>query len=264
MANKIIRTLRAVWTVFYHRFPNFVVGFLLTLGLVLGVRETYRTIAPGDWYLNYSSFDVQSVDERADVPFKACRDKVGNYDVDGTRNIYVIPDLNNPNERQVVGSYAIDATTTKDECVNAFITTRHFEHKAGYYQATTIFNFKVGKHDKQIQMESNIYRILPRREMSSQEIQMRIEELQLQIDELRALLAIQKTNQAPQPDENENNQNQSRLSHDNPQNQNDNNTAGENRGSGNPSQPPNEPEEPDEPAPSTLGRIIDNILNVFN
>lgn len=136
--------------------------------------------APGEEFINYSSFTVQNAREGEDVYFQVCRDHKENYNFDGSLSVYVISLLN----EKPVQVYARDIKgQITNECDNKVIMAKDFKHTPNTYEMTFCVDFKV-KYDiqKTVCKKSNRYRIYTQ----PNDIDSRIQDLQRQLETLRA------------------------------------------------------------------------------
>lgn len=199
--SKARRLLRAVGIVLWHRLPNIAITSLALLIIILSGREIYRALAPGEWYLSYSSFSMgDGIETGRAIPIQACTSRDYVYTVDGHMTIFHIPHPQS-DERHIVKIVEIkDLVLPEERCINTFLQTTSYQHPPGHYQTSVNLHFKVGSHDKQVSITSNIYSVDTRKPINPQEIEEKIQELQLQIEDLRTLLSAYQSTQPPRSD----------------------------------------------------------------
>lgn len=188
--------------VFVKRFP-YIVGYTLLSFILFGVlREGYRWVAPGSWYLGYDSYEVQSVPEGENIPYTACRNSFGNYEIrGGSRTVFKIVDVKNPNNETLfdVIPFPEGTSTTNRRCVDSFIDVIKGEDvldlPPGNYRVTHVVKFKIDSilpwvedgYDKKSETRSNIFNI-SEKVLSPEDIRMRIEELERELELLKQQL----------------------------------------------------------------------------
>ena len=136
--------------------------------------------APGEEFINYSSFTVQNAREGEDVYFQVCRDHKANYNFDGKLSVYVITLV----DEKPVQVYARDIQgQIRNECDNKVIMAKDFRHTPNTYEMSFCVDFKV-KYDikKTVCKTSNRYRIYTQ----PSDINSRIETLQRELETLRS------------------------------------------------------------------------------
>lgn len=152
--------------------------------------------APGEDFVNYTSFTVQNAREGEDVYFSVCRDHKENYNFNGSLSVYVIS-LQNEKPTQV---YARDIKgQITNECDNKVILARDYKHTPNTYEMTFCVDFKV-KYDikKTVCKKSNRYRIYAQ----PADLQSKINALERELEILQAQRsdATANTSTAQRPD----------------------------------------------------------------
>lgn len=189
---RAVRLVSATGALLYKRIPYFALAFLSVLALLYSGREIYRYMAPGEWYFSYVSLDVaDGVEAGQPVPYQACRDKTGEFEVDVVRNIYLIPNTNKPSERSLEKQSVFQNARTSDiKCIDSFIRLEEYNHNPGNYQIVMYLGFDIGGNDKTIAVESNIYQV-DSPALTNEDLIRRIDELERELDELRSQLNAQ-------------------------------------------------------------------------
>ena len=112
---------------------------------------------PGTDFITYTSFTVNNIREGDDVSFTLCRTHDKNYDVDGVRTVYVIPDGKKEASKVFVYSKRIAGIVDNENCQSYFIEESEYHFKPGKYLITLDVDFRV-KYDieKKVFTKSNI------------------------------------------------------------------------------------------------------------
>lgn len=118
--------------------------------------------APATHFINYTSFIVQPAREGEDLTYTVCRNHDANYNVDGFRTVYVIPEGKSEDARVFVLNKAISGVVDTGGCASYFIRDSAYHFSPGNYQITLNLDFKV-KYDfmKHVSVKSNIFRVRP-------------------------------------------------------------------------------------------------------
>lgn len=149
----------------------------------VGDRIFYK-IEPPDYFVQYTSFIVQNAREGEDVPFTLCRSHRADYDVSGLRTIYVVPAGETVAHKVFVHNDRLNGEITGANCANYFIKNSDFHHSIGQYQMTINLTFKVKYGEqKQVSIQSNVYRIYPNGDTA--DVQTQLNNLEQQIQDLQ-------------------------------------------------------------------------------
>lgn len=175
--------------VLFRRFPYIVAYFVAAYALIVLGQMLFYRFMPGDHFLHYTKFQVNTIEEHQDAPFEACKDTTFEYKVEGNRKIYKIPEGKTEIDKVLVKTYSLDSIISRTPCVNAFITKEQYDFTVGHYQIYTTFNFKTKYgNEKSVTFKSNIFTVIAAKPATVEDIQQKINELQSQIDALKAQL----------------------------------------------------------------------------
>ena len=174
MRNKLIRGIKATPRVtaasiklIWHRLPQIAL-YSLALAILLGSGQYFLTqydksqVAkqPGSDFINYTSFTVNNAREGEDVTFTLCRVHQENYDVKGTRTVYVIPEGRTEAQKVFIYNKQVQGVVDSGNCQPYFIKQSEYHFKPGKYLITLNLNFKV-KYDlpKSVYVKSGVFTI---------------------------------------------------------------------------------------------------------
>lgn len=185
----MIKTFKNIPKVIFQRFPHIMAYIIAAYAVIFIGQVAYYRFMPGEHFLNYSKFHVNTVEEHSDVPFEACKKTDYPYKIVGQRKIFRIPEGKTEIDKVLVKQYPLDSIITKTPCVNAFISKEQYDFTKGNYQIYTVFNFKTKfGNDKSVTFKSNVFSVISARPVTVEDIQARIDELQREIDLLKLQL----------------------------------------------------------------------------
>lgn len=98
---------------------------------------------PATDFLNYTSFIVQNAREGEDMTFTLCRTHKENYQITGTRTVYVIPEGKTEPDKVFVYSKQVAGVVDEGNCQPYYIKHTEYHFAPGKYLMTLNVNFKV-------------------------------------------------------------------------------------------------------------------------
>lgn len=176
------------------------VMIFMWLAIALATYIDYRNVqaAPGENYIDYTSFVVNNAREGDDVYFSVCRNHSKQYNVNGNLNVYIV---SSKDSRPIqVFARDIQAAVVSD-CENKQIPESEFHHTPAVYQMSFCVDFTVQyRINKTVCKQSNRYTIYP----APSDVNQRITYLEQQLSVLRAQRdaiadATASTQQSPRP-----------------------------------------------------------------
>lgn len=167
----------AIYTIF------FVIG-----GVTQALDRRAIAAAPGTDFLNYTSFTVQNAREGEDVTFTLCREHKENYDINGIRTVYIIPEGKTEAEKVFVYNKRIEGIIDTGNCQPYFIKQSEYHFRPGKYMITLNINFRV-KYDipKSVYTKSGIFTIYPQPN-SGGDMQAQLNNLQQQLRDQQLII----------------------------------------------------------------------------
>lgn len=185
----MIRTISKTSKIIFKRLPRIAIYTFAFYLLFFVAQHFYYWAMPGEHFVKFYKIQVQNAEEGEEIPFQVCRTKRANYQVEGFRTFYSIPNNDDPQGVRTA-QVKIQGALEDEECANLFVRLEQFTHTPGNYYFVTELRFSVEGFDKFVRYKSNVYTVTKKQQLSPDEIQKQIDELQMQIDRLREQLAL--------------------------------------------------------------------------
>lgn len=138
------------------------IAILLASGQYFLIQYDKSQIAkqPGSDFISYTSFTVNNAREGEDITFTLCREHDSNYEVKGTRTVYVIPEGKTEAQKVFIYNKQVQGVVDEGNCQPYFIKESEYHFRPGKYLITLNLNFKV-KYDlpKDVFVKSGVFTV---------------------------------------------------------------------------------------------------------
>lgn len=163
---------------------------LIGAGQYLYHKVDYQNIAkqPGSDFINYTSFTVNNAREGEDITFTLCRDHAENYEVQGTRTVYVVPEGKSEAQKVFIYNKQVKGVVDTGNCQPYFIKETEYHFTPGKYLVTLNLGFKVKYGiEKSVFAKSSIFTIYPQPDGST-DVQSQLNNLQQQLKDQQDII----------------------------------------------------------------------------
>jgi len=139
---------------------------------------------PGSDFINYTSFTVNNAREGEDVTFTLCRTHADNYDVKGTRTVYVIPEGRTEAQKVFIYNKQVSGVVDEGNCQPYYIRESEYHFKPGKYLITLNLRFNVKYNlEKSVYVKSGIFTIYSQPNGEG-DVQVQLNNLQVRFNDL--------------------------------------------------------------------------------
>lgn len=174
--------------VLWHRLPR-IAAYALAIWVIFILLETlYYRAAPAAWFIQYGDIKLNNMRQGDSLLYNVCRTADHPYEIDGSRNIYIVQDQDT-RARLLVKTLPISSNTlnVSERCPAYRISSTDYYFEPGSYELRVKVNLRLKYGERRnYEVKSNVFTVYAREVQTLQDqvddLERRLQDLQERVD----------------------------------------------------------------------------------